>query len=112
MAGRNKMLKGMMIGAVVGAAVSLLDDETRKSTIKNMKTCKNKLQHHIKEPGKLIDFMSNKVSNLSHSIRNISEESQYILDQLNQLTVDSQKVFQKMSHSQSVKKSNNMEVYK
>jgi len=108
MSKRNKMLTGMMIGAVIGAAVSLFDKETREQTIKNGKRLGLKAKEVCKHPEVVTNAVKEKVHVLTTTIEQVSEDIRFLsekVDELNEtapeminIIKDTKQVFSRKQH--------------
>lgn len=85
MSEHNKLVRGMLIGAFTGAALSMLDRETRKSTVKCVRQCSQQLWSYTKNPTEMIENMTGTISNAKNKIEGITEDIIYIVDKLNQV---------------------------
>lgn len=81
----NKLVKGMLIGAFVGAAISLFDRETRKNTAITVKDCSQKIWKCAKDPSKMIENISNKLSSTRAKVEEFTEDIQYIINKVNDI---------------------------
>ncbi|WP_102347775.1 YtxH domain-containing protein [Bacillus sp. Marseille-P3661] len=88
----NKLLKGMAVGAVVGAAISLLDRETRLSTTTNIKKYGGKLWSYAKNPEETITSLVNQVTNARNKIEELSEDVLFIMDKVNDIKETTEQV--------------------
>lgn len=90
MAENNKLVKGMLIGAFVGAAISLFDRETREKTVVNVKDCSQKFWSCAKNPSKVIGNITERVSSTRVKVEEFSEEIQYILNKIDDIKTSTQ----------------------
>jgi gas vesicle protein len=78
----NKLWKGIMIGATIGAAISLLDQETRKMLVENGKRVKNKL----KDPVHIAQNVNQHVHKCRQSLEQLSEDILFIAGKIKEIT--------------------------
>ncbi|WP_458414708.1 YtxH domain-containing protein [Schinkia sp. CFF1] len=89
---RNKLVRGMLYGAAVGAAVSLLDRETREKTILQMKDCSKRIWNFSKNPSVFIENVSNKIEATRNKVEEVSEDIAFIVDKVNDIKQSSEKL--------------------
>ncbi|MBA2872549.1 gas vesicle protein [Anoxybacillus calidus] len=81
MAGKsNKLWKGIMIGAAIGAAMSLLDQETRK-----MLRAKNKLEYFLKDLVNMAENVNQHVHKCRQSLEQLSEDISFIAEKIKEI---------------------------
>lgn len=83
---RNKMLDGMLIGASIGAVVSLLDKETRTTVINNGNLVKNKTVKIMKNPEMIKVRVRETIHSVLTTIEQVSEDVSYLAGKVNELT--------------------------
>jgi gas vesicle protein len=76
----NKLWKGIMIGAAIGAVISLLDQETRK-----MLRAKNKLEHFLKAPVNIAENINQHVHKCRQSLEQLSEDISFIAGKIKEI---------------------------
>lgn len=82
MAKDNKMLKGMLIGAAIGAAVTLFDRKTRQSVAKSAKEYGIKTWHSVKRPKETIEKVTDKLTTIGEQLQQTADEALYIMDKI------------------------------
>ena len=85
MANRNKMLEGMLFGAVIGAAVSLFDKETRETAIKNGKLISGKTIDVLKNPEVVTGKIRNNIRAIRTTIDEVTEDIKFFSLKVNEL---------------------------
>lgn len=90
--GENKLAKGIIVGALVGAAISLLDRKTREDTIQQMRECSKKIWDFSKNPAVLIENISEKTAALRNKIEEVSEDVNFIIEKVNDMKESSEKL--------------------
>jgi gas vesicle protein len=78
---RNKLWKGIIIGAAIGASISLLDQETRKMLVENGKRVKNKL----KDPVHIAKNVNRHVHKCRQSLEQLSEDISFIAGKIKEI---------------------------
>lgn len=82
---KNKLLQGILIGALTGAAISMLDRNTRESVI----ACSKKRYQQVKEIVENPEIITEQVKETSDRIRTtfetITEEVAFIAEQVDVL---------------------------
>lgn len=85
MGNQNKLVKGMLYGAALGAAISLLDRETREKTVSQIKSCGKKVWNYSKNPSEFIDNVTNKVEITRHKIEEVTDDIAFIMEKVNDI---------------------------
>lgn len=83
--GTKKLAKGMVIGALVGGAITLFDRETRKDVIRAGKTVGNKVLHVISNPGKTWHGLQEKVNEFQSAYRELNEDIRLIMEKAQEI---------------------------
>ena len=63
MASQNKFLKGIVLGALAGGAISLLDKETRKVVVESCKRTTKEVSYYLSHQAKLLNRSENRLIN-------------------------------------------------
>lgn len=88
----NKLIKGILFGALAGAAISLLDRETREKTVVQVKDCGRTVWHYSKNPSELIESFSDKVAVARQKIDEVTEDIAFIVEKVNDIKESSDKL--------------------
>ncbi|MDQ0163505.1 YtxH domain-containing protein [Aeribacillus alveayuensis] len=85
MGNKNKLLKGVLLGALVGAAISLLDKKTRDH-IKDIgiKTTEQ-MKHYVQNPSEASNAVKNKISEAKQTLRHVSDDLSFINEKVKEL---------------------------
>ena len=79
---KNKLLQGIIIGALAGAAISMLDRSTRESVI----ACSKKRYHQVKDlvenPEQVIEQVRETSDKIKSTIESITEDVAFITNQV------------------------------
>lgn len=85
MGDNNKLVRGVIFGAALGAAISLLDRETREKTVNQVKDCSKRVWHYSKNPSEIIDNISHKVSATRHKLEEVTDDIAFIVEKVNEI---------------------------
>lgn len=88
----NKLIKGILFGALAGAAISLLDRETREKTVVQVKECGRTIWHYSKNPSGLIEDVSDKISVARQKIEEVTDDISFIVEKVNDIKLSSDKL--------------------
>jgi tRNA/tmRNA/rRNA uracil-C5-methylase (TrmA/RlmC/RlmD family) len=90
----NKLWKRIMIGAAIGAAISFLDQETRKMLVGNGKRVKNNLEHFLKDPVHIAENVNQHVQKCRQSLEQLSEDISFIAGKIKEINEKTPEVIQ------------------
>ncbi|WP_110113541.1 YtxH domain-containing protein [Bacillus sp. CGMCC 1.16541] len=82
---KSKLLDGILIGALVGAAVSMLHKETREHTIQQSKKLKDKTMFAVQNPQVVTATLKEKYEDVRTTIEQVSEDVAFIAGKVEQL---------------------------
>ncbi|GAB1798560.1 YtxH domain-containing protein [Priestia megaterium] len=82
---RNKLVEGIVIGAIIGGAVSLFDKETRRSVIQGSKKLKDKTTTLIQHPELVTDTVKEKYETIRTTIEQVSEDVSFVAGKVEKL---------------------------
>ncbi|AQU72187.1 MULTISPECIES: hypothetical protein [Priestia] len=82
---RNKLVEGIVIGAIIGGAVSLFDKETRSSVIQGSKKLKDKTTTLIQHPELVTDIVKEKYETIRTTIEQVSEDVSFVAGKVEKL---------------------------
>lgn len=82
----NKFVKGMLIGAIAGGLLSLLDKNTRTATINNCRTCCEKVTAVVKDPNIVINQVKEVTGKVRNSLDQVTEDIAFITEKVSELT--------------------------
>ncbi|GGE45234.1 hypothetical protein GCM10011391_25080 [Pullulanibacillus camelliae] len=95
---RSKLGKFMLVGGLVGAAVSLFDRGTRMSVVKGMGATKNggiKLYQNMKsDPSSVSNYIREKADNIKMTAQEVSKDLTEMADKMNGVTTSSKQAYQ------------------
>ncbi|MGF9892839.1 YtxH domain-containing protein [Priestia megaterium] len=82
---RNKLVEGIVIGAIIGGAVSLFDKETRSSVLQGSKKLKDKTTTLIQHPELVTDTVKEKYETIRTTIQQVSEDVSFVAGKVEKL---------------------------
>lgn len=81
----HKFWRGIVLGALVGGAISLLDKQTRQSVVGQVKDSKDKFVDTVKNSGAIFEEIKDKTTALTTTVKEMSEDFRYITDKVEDL---------------------------
>ncbi|GEK34648.1 YtxH domain-containing protein [Kurthia sibirica] len=81
----NKLVLGMVVGAAVGAGISLLNKETREKTARQVTNVKTDIQYYMNTKGEVKENVGGKLSTVKGLVANIMENKEYYLEKISEL---------------------------
>ncbi|KGR89978.1 hypothetical protein CD30_14310 [Ureibacillus massiliensis 4400831 = CIP 108448 = CCUG 49529] len=81
----SKLLKSMVIGALVGAAVSMFDRKTREHTVNNMKKAKDTVQYYVTHRDQLQQMIEEKIAQVQKLYETTQDNVSFIKDKLDEV---------------------------
>ncbi|WP_077210882.1 YtxH domain-containing protein [Bacillus dakarensis] len=85
MGSQNKFFKGILMGAIAGGAISLLDRETRKSVVESCKKGTKEVSYYLSHPTEMAEQIRDKTSKLRTTVAQVSEDVTYIAEKVEEL---------------------------
>ncbi|KGP91017.1 hypothetical protein N780_17235 [Pontibacillus chungwhensis BH030062] len=82
--GENKLIKGMLIGALAGVVYALFDKDTRLEASTCVKRTSGKIREYAAHPSDAIHDFRLKYEHMAQAVTAGSEQAVHILDQLNE----------------------------
>jgi gas vesicle protein len=99
---RNKLVDGMLIGALVGAAISLLDKETRTTVIHNGKRVGGKLKYAVQHPQEIADAVRNQIDTVKTAVDDVSRDIDYLRTKVSELKEATPQVLEIVNETKEV----------
>ncbi|MCH1624246.1 YtxH domain-containing protein [Fredinandcohnia quinoae] len=116
MSNRNKMVESMLIGAVIGAAVSLFDKETRETFVHNSKRVGQKTVDVLKHPGVYTNRLKEQFNTIRTTVEQVTEDVRFVTGKVNELTETTPQIIDilkdtkdALSHKSEVGREDNIE---
>jgi gas vesicle protein len=79
---KNQFWKGMLLGAIAGGAISLLDKQTRQVMKENVQKTSNNVCHIVRNPGEITDMVKGSAAKLKTTVQQVSEDISYITNKV------------------------------
>ncbi|TYR79192.1 YtxH domain-containing protein [Priestia megaterium] len=97
---KNKLIDGIVIGALVGAAISLFDKETRQSVVRGSKAVKDKTVTMIQNPSIVTEALKEKYEAVRTTIEQVSEDVTFVAGKVEQLKETTPEVVKAVKNTQ------------
>ncbi|MFJ7724998.1 YtxH domain-containing protein [Neobacillus sp. NPDC097160] len=82
---KNQFWKGMLLGALAGGAISLLDKQTREAMKENVQKTSSKVAYIVRNPGEITDKVKGTAAKIKTAFEQVSEDISYITDKVEEL---------------------------
>jgi gas vesicle protein len=82
---KNQFWRGMLLGAIAGGAISLLDKQTREVMTEKVQKTTTKVSHILRNPGEITDKVMETAEKLKTTVKQVSEDISYITDKVDEL---------------------------
>ncbi|MEH7307993.1 YtxH domain-containing protein [Neobacillus drentensis] len=82
---KNQFWRGMILGAIAGGAISLLDKHTRERMKENVQNTTTKVSYVFRNPGEITDKVKETAEKLKTTVKQVSEDISYITDKVEEL---------------------------
>ncbi|KGR77026.1 YtxH domain-containing protein [Ureibacillus manganicus] len=82
---QSKLLKSMVAGALVGAALSLLDRTTREHTVDNLKKAKDTVQYYATHRDELQQMIEQKMAQVQKLFETTQDNVSFIKDKIDEV---------------------------
>lgn len=102
MGNRNKLVDGMLIGALIGGAISLLDKNTRTTVIHNGKCVGGKLKYVVQNPQEVADAVRMRIDTVKTTMDDVSRDIDYLRLKVNQLKETTPQVLEIVNETKEV----------
>lgn len=79
---KNQFWRGMLLGALAGGAISLLDKQTREVMCENVQKTTRKVTYVLKNPGEVTEKVKEAAEKLKTTVKQVSEDISYITDKV------------------------------
>lgn len=83
--GSNKFWKGILMGALAGGAISLLDRDTRQSVLEGVKKGAKGVSYYITHPSETAEMIREKTQQLRTTVEQVSEDVSFIAEKVDEL---------------------------
>ncbi|CAG9622923.1 YtxH domain-containing protein [Sutcliffiella rhizosphaerae] len=102
MGNRNKLIDGMLIGALVGAAISLLDKTTRETVIHNGKCVGGKIKYAVQHPQEIANEVKHRINIVKTTVDDVSKDIDYLRGKVEQLKEATPQVLEIVNETKDV----------
>lgn len=85
MGNSSKFMKGIMLGAIVGGMLSLLDKNTRQSVFQNCRERKDKIVHLMKNPNIVVEQVKETTGKMKTTFEQVNEDVTFITEKVKEL---------------------------
>lgn len=82
---KNQFWKGILLGALAGGAISLLDRQTREAMKENIQKTSCKVAYIVRNPGEVSDKVKGTAAKIKIAYEQMSEDISYITDKVEEL---------------------------
>ncbi|WP_077620619.1 YtxH domain-containing protein [Bacillus sinesaloumensis] len=102
MAKRNKMVEGMVIGAVVGAAISLIDKETREQFLHTSKRVSKKALDVMKNPQGYTELVKDQFNAVRTTVEQVAEDVRIVTSKVNEIVETTPEIVEAVKETKDV----------
>jgi gas vesicle protein len=81
----TKFWKGVLLGAIAGGALSLLDRTTRYTVIGNCQRTTDKIKYYAKHPQEAVDCVKESTRKIRSTMEEVGEEVAFITEKIEEL---------------------------
>lgn len=81
----SKLVRSMIAGALIGAALSMLDPKTREHTIKGMKKAKDTVQYYATHREELQQIIEQKMAQVQKLYETTQDNVSFIKDKIDEV---------------------------
>lgn len=81
----TKFWKGVLLGAIAGGALSLLDRTTRYTVIGNCQRTTGKIKYYAKHPQEAVDCVKESTRKIRSTMEEVGEEVAFISEKIEEL---------------------------
>lgn len=99
---RNRLWDGILIGALVGAAVSMFDKQTRDHVIKGSRKLGAQVTKAVKNPKQTQEAIKEKLNEFKETVEHISEDVSFIAGKVDELREVTPQVFDIVKETKEV----------
>ncbi len=82
---QSKLVKSMIAGAIIGAAISMLDPKTREHSINNLKRAKDTVQYYAKHRDELQQMIDQKIQQVQKLYETTQDNVSFIKDKIDEV---------------------------
>jgi len=82
---KNQFWKGMLLGAIAGGVLSLLDKDTREAMKENVKRTSGKVGYIVRHPDEISEKVKGTAAKLKSTFETVSEDISFITEKVEEL---------------------------
>lgn len=82
---KNQFWRGIILGAIAGGAISLLDKHTRELMKENVQKTSSKVSYVFRNPGEITDKVKETAEKIKTTVKQVSEDISFITDKVEEL---------------------------
>lgn len=82
---KNQFWKGILLGAIAGGALSLLDKSTRQVMKENVQRASGKAAYLLRNPGEVTEKVKGTAAMIKTTFEEVSEDISYFVDKVDEL---------------------------
>ncbi|WP_144567288.1 MULTISPECIES: YtxH domain-containing protein [Neobacillus] len=82
---KNQFWKGILLGAIAGGVLSLLDKDTREAMKENVKRTSGKVGYIVRHPDEISEKVKGTAAKLKSTFETVSEDISFITDKVEEL---------------------------
>lgn len=82
---KNQFWKGMLLGAIAGGAISLLDKQTREAMMENIQKTSSKVAYIVQNPSEITDKVKGTAAKVKTTFEQVSDDIAFITDKVEEL---------------------------
>jgi gas vesicle protein len=82
---KNQFWRGMILGAIAGGAISLLDKPTRHIMKEHVQRTSSKVSYILRNPGEISEKVKETAEKIKTTYEQVSEDLSYITDKVEEL---------------------------
>ncbi|MFB5198219.1 YtxH domain-containing protein [Neobacillus sp. KR4-4] len=82
---KNQFWRGMILGAIAGGAISLLDKQTREVMKANVQKNTSRLTYVFRNPGEIAEKVKETAEKVKTTVKQVNEDISFITDKVEEL---------------------------
>jgi len=82
---KNQFWRGIILGAIAGGAISLIDKHTREVVTENVQKTTSKISFYLRNPGEITDKVKETAEKVKTTVKQVSEDISYLTDKVEEL---------------------------
>ncbi|WP_335871028.1 YtxH domain-containing protein [Bacillus sp. 2205SS5-2] len=75
---KNRLVQGMVYGAIIGGAISMLDRNTREGVVDGTKKSGKQIKHYSKNPKQMSDYMKDLYDKFKTTADQLNEDVKFV----------------------------------